>query len=113
MNARRLSGDEIDAILRQRRAEAKASYVHRALPLDVVEAKARAARVAWPQVCNACNVGIHGNCDCLTDGASESGIEAEPAYRPIKRIPPRVRTYTWPALFAFATFALIVWAGKP
>jgi len=50
--------------------------IHRALPLDIVEARQRAARVAWtaghvaetgmpyPMVCNACNTGTPGDCDC-------------------------------------------------
>jgi len=38
---------------------------HRALPLDIVEARQRAARVAWPMTCNACNTGTPGDCDCI------------------------------------------------
>lgn len=44
--------------------------IHRALPLTVVEARQRAARVAWPNVCPTCNTGTHGECDCPTEAAS-------------------------------------------
>lgn len=38
---------------------------HRALPLSLVEAQARASRVAWPMTCNACNTGTPSDCDCM------------------------------------------------
>jgi len=96
MTARRLTQQEIDAILRQRRAEAYARLPqrgHRALPLAVSEQLAQETRTAWPNTCPGCNVGTHGACDCPTQGASAvSGIESEPGYRPLRSrpAPPRM-----------------------
>lgn len=91
MTARRLSERELDAIVRQRAATGRG---HRALPLDVVEAKARAARVAWPNVCGSCNAGTHGDCDCMPAPGSDA---PEFLADPPRPAPP---AYPWRALGA-------------
>lgn len=75
MTARRLSEQEIEAILRQRRASAEAAAkgrAHRALPLAEVERRAQAARTAWPM--RSCSTSCHTSvCDCEPrEGASAS-----------------------------------------
>lgn len=85
---------------------------HRALPLDVVEARQRAARVSWGMTCPACNTGTPGNCDCMPAEAasSESGIEAEAPYVPPRR--PAPPPYPWRGLGAmFLTMFAVLGAA--
>ena len=118
MTARKLTEYELDAILAARRASARKAMqgrAHRALPLDQVEAKARAERKPWAGCSGTCSQG-RSACNCPTTGASAvSGIDDEPPYnvRPIVRIPRRRPTYTWAAVTVLAIWAALIWALKP
>lgn len=125
MTAHRLSEDEIDVILAQRRKQAKAKAAgrsHRALPLDEVERRARAARQPWPACSGTCSQGCEP-CSCPTAGASSvSGIEHEAPYNQSRARPRMGRlslaervllsrrpTYTWAAVVLFAVLCAVQW----
>ena len=130
MTARKLTGEEIDAILRDRRARAEAAMrgrAHRALPLDLVEARKQADLVAqadqraaatiqkrFPNCNGSCEAG-RSQCNCPTAGASAcSDLLADPP----KRTPPPV---PWRELaggllvllFAVSCVHVIATATKP
>lgn len=93
MTARaRITPAEFDALQRRRQASAEAAAkgrAHRALPLDVVEARERAKRKPWPNVCPQCNTGTHEACDCMPPEAASacSQFLADPPRRKPPAVP--------------------------
>lgn len=79
---------------------------HRALPLDVVEARQRAARVSWGMTCPTCNTGTPGNCDCMPReaGSAVSELLRDP-------VPPMPPAYPWREFGAGLLVILVALAG--
>lgn len=110
MNARaRITPAEFADLQRRRQASAEAAKrgrAHRALPLDEVEARERAKRNPWPNVCPSCNTGTYGECDCMPPEAASacSQFLAEPPK-------PKPPAYPWRAFGAWFLIVFTILGG--
>jgi len=101
----RLTPSEFAALQRRRQESAEAAArgcAHRALSLDVVEARERAKRMPWPNLCPTCNTGMAGECDCMPTeaGSAVSELLADPPR-------PKPPAYPWRQLAAGALVLLV------